>query len=810
MFLTTNDEIQPKKRRKKRKKRFSILKILFLLIFITIFAGGLIVGSYALYVVKNAKPIDPQKISEMLDDTSFIYDSQGNLLEKVTGKENRTIVPIEQMPKHLKEAVIAIEDERFEHHNGIDVKRVFGALWHDIKTMSLEQGASTITMQLAKNLYTSADRSLDRKITDAYYALEIEKILSKDQILYYYLNKINLARGNYGVQAASHHYFNKDVSELTLAEAAMIAGISKNPSRYSVYTTSPITLDDNLDGIQIRLFLRDELSEVPLPTEEDFKVFDRLLAKGLVSRYEYAQLKNGDHYVRKATLNPNAKERQETVLDRMVRNEYITQEECNAAKAEEIVIKIGKNKQSNVSSYFADKVKVETLSILQNAGHTPEEAADILTNGGLRIYSTMDPKIQAIVEAEVNNSANYPRTRADEEGVLQPQVAAVVMDHTNGFVRALIGGRGIGGSKIYNRALNPRQPGSSIKPIAVYLPALSHGFTPGSPVDDKPITEGSYKPKNYSTYDGPTTVRNLIIKSSNVGAVRVAKEIGPTVMIDSLQKLGISTVVTRDIDKAHNDENLSLALGGMTYGVTPMDMTAAYAAIANNGIYTKPIFVKRIETSTGSLVYEATQETRKVAPHPNAYLMQSMLQDVVTKGTGARARVKNQATAGKTGTTNDIKDVWFVGFTPYYTATVWIGEDLPKDLNMTSDVPSALWGKIMNKVHTGLASKKFIMPSGIVGLSICNETGLQATPFCPHARKELFLEGTTPKEICGLHKEPEPEENPLLNPTEEGEDVIDITPPVITPGDGEGEPTPPPITDSSDGQSDGSLFNNGG
>lgn len=792
MFLTTNDEIQPKKKKRKRKKRFSIIKIFFLLLFITIFAGGLTVGSYTLYVVKNAKPIDPQKISELLDDTSFIYDSQGNLLEKVTGKENRTIVPIEQMPKYLREAVIAIEDERFEQHNGIDVKRVFGALWHDIKTMSLEQGASTITMQLAKNLYTGANKSLDRKITDAYYALEIEKILSKDQILYYYLNKINLARGNYGVQAASHHYFDKDVSELTLAEAAMMAGISKNPSRYSVYTTSPITAEDSLDGIQLRLFLRDELSEVPLPTEEDIKVFDKLLNNGLLSRYEYAQLKNGDYYVRKATLNPNAKERQELVLDMMEKNGYISAEEKQAAKSEEIKIKIGKNKQSNISSYFADKVKVETLAILQDLGNTPEEAADILMNGGLRIYSTMDPKIQSIVENEVNNNSNYPRTRTDEEGVLQPQVAAVVMEQSNGFVRALIGGRGISGSKIYNRALNPRQPGSSIKPIAVYLPALSHGFTAGSPVDDKPITEGKYRPKNYSTYDGPTTVRNLVIKSSNVGAVRVAEKIGPTVMIDSLRKLGLTTVVTRDMNRSVNDENLSLALGGMTYGATPMDMAAAYATIANDGVYNKPVFVKLIKTSTGSLLYESKPETRKVATPQNSFIMKSMLQDVVNKGTGARAKVSGQATAGKTGTTNDEKDVWFVGFTPYYTGAVWIGEDLPKDLNMSSDVPSALWGKIMNKVHNGLASKNFVMPSGIVGLSICNETGLQATPYCPHARKELFVEGTTPKETCDLHTEPKPEDNPLLDP--DGEDIIDNTPPDTS-------------TDTGDDQSpDPSLF----
>ncbi len=763
MFLTTNEETQKKKKRKRKKKRFSILKVFFLLIFITIFAGGIAVGGYTLYVIKNAEPIDPTKISEMLDDTSFIFDSQGNLLEKVTGRENRTVVPLEQMPQSLKEAIVAIEDERFYYHNGVDVKRVFGALWHDIKTRSLEQGASTITMQLAKNLYTSAGKSADRKITDAYYAIEIEKLLSKDQILYYYLNKINLARGNYGVQAAAHHYFNKDVSELTLPESALIAGISKNPSRYSPYVTSPVTAEDDLDNIQLRLFLRDEASDVPMPTDEEIKIFEQLLAKGLISRYEFAQVKNGDYYLRKATVNPVAKERQELVLDMMAKNEYITREQAATAKAEPIVINIGKNKQSNISSYFADKVKAETLLILQNLGHDEESANDFLVNGGLRIYSTMDPKIQNILESEINNAANYPRTRTDEEGVLQPQVAAVVMEQSTGYVRGIIGGRGISGSKIYNRALNPRQPGSSIKPIAVYLPALMNGFTPGSPVDDKPITEGSYKPKNYSTYDGPTTIRNLIIKSSNVGAVRVAEQIGPQTMISTLRKLGISTVVTHDINPKHNDENLSLALGGMTRGTTPMDMTAAYATIANNGVYTKPIFVKRIETTTGTVIFEAQAETTTVTTPQISYLMQSMLQDVVSKGTGARAKVSGQATAGKTGTTNDEKDVWFVGFTPYYTGAVWIGEDMPKDLNMTSDVPSALWGKIMNKVHNGLAAKNFVMPSGIVGLQICDESGLQAGQYCTKTRKELFVEGTTPKEVCEIHAAPEPEDNPLLD-----------------------------------------------
>ena len=244
-------------------------------------------------------------------------------------------------------------------------------------------------------------------------------------------------------------------------------------------------------------------------------------------------------------------------------------------------------------------------------------------------------------------------------------------------------------------------------------------------------------------------------------------------MIESLQKLGISTLVTRDINSRVNDENLALALGGMTRGTTPLDITAAYAAIANDGVYTKPIFVKRIETSTGSLVYEAKAETHTVATAQEAYIMKSMLQDAVNRGTGARGRISGQAVAGKTGTTNDDKDIWFVGFTPYYTGAVWIGEDLPKSLNSTSDVPTALWGKIMTKVHSDLASKSFTMPSGIVGLAICDESGLQVGPYCSKTRKELFIAGTTPKEVCTKHEPPEevedPDDNPLLDDENENQ-----------------------------------------
>lgn len=764
MFLTTNDDsiTEIKNKNKKiKKKKFKFIKFLFTTIILLILIMVIVVGVYTFKVISNIAPIDPTKISDLLEDTSFIYDSENNLLERVVGSENRTVVSYDVIPENTKNAIIAIEDERFFEHNGVDVQRVFGSMLHNIKTMSFQQGASTITMQLAKNLYTGPDRSIERKITDAYNAIKIEKILDKEKILYYYLNQINLGRGNYGLQAASNHYFNKDISEINLAESAILAGITKNPSRYSVYTTVPITLDDDLDSIQIRLLPTSEDNSKE-PTSEEIEIFNILLKKGKISRYEYSQLKTGEYYVRKAIINEKAVERQKIVLKMMLKNGFISEQEYDESINTEIKINIGKNRQSNISSYFADKVKTEVVSILKENGYTEEEAKEKLLNGGLRIYSTLDPKIQSIVESEINNPQNYPRTRIDEQGVQQPQVASVVIENGTGYVRGFIGGRGISGNKIYNRAINPRQPGSSIKPIAVYLPALENGFTPGSPIDDSPITEGEYQPKNYSYYSGPTTIRNLIIQSSNVGAVKVAKEMGSSIMIEKLKQLGISTLVTSKENKKINDNNLSLALGGMTKGTTPLDMAVAYGAIANNGIKIDPIFVKKIETSGGTLIYESKLKTTNVTSHQIAYLLTDMLEDVVSRGTGARAKVYGQATAGKTGTTNDEKDVWFVGYTPYYSASVWIGEDIPKDLNMTSDVPSALWGKIMNKIHKDLPSKNFIMPSGIVGIEICDESGLQAGEFCTNKRKEIFLSGTTPKEICNIHEEEHEAEEGLL------------------------------------------------
>lgn len=800
-------EKKPQKK-KKKKRKINFLKLISLILVTTIIIGGISAIGVALIVVKTAEPIDPSKISELLDESSFIFDDKGVLIEKISNGEYSSVVPLQQIPVMLQQAAIAVEDERFYDHNGVDIQRVFGALWYDIKTLSLAQGASTITMQVAKNLYTTMDKTWTRKVKDAYYALEIEKVLSKNQILHAYLNTIGLGRGTRGVQAAAHVYFNKDVSELNLAECAMIAGITKNPYKYSTYMTALITSADDFSNMQVSLIPSNE--ETKEPTAEDIRTYDLLLKNQLVSNLEYNQLVKNDYYARKAVLNPDSKERQEIVLKMMLQNEYITEAEYNDAVAFPIEIHLGKRKQTNMSSYFADKVKVETISALISVGYSEDDARDILYSGGLRIHSTLDSKIQNILEDEINNPRNFPGSYIDSEGIPQPQVASVIMDQYTGDVKALVGGRGISGNKIYNRALNPRQPGSSIKPIAVYLPALENGFTAASGIEDKPIKneKGEYWPKNFGRYEGPTILRNLVIKSSNVGAVQVAKELGTKKMIEFMKNMGISTLVTRDMNSSVNDENLSLSLGGMTKGVTPLDLTAAYAAIANKGTYIKPVFITKIESTNGTVLYKNTPVTRQISTPQNAFIMTDMMKDVVNRGTGGSARVQNMTTVGKTGTTNDEKDIWFSGYTPYYTSALWIGEDQPKDLNKSSDVPSALWGKIMNRVHYGLPAKNFTTPSGIVNANICLESGLLVGPNCTRKASEIFVSGTVPTKTCAIHapivKEGLLDDDTLAKAAKDAEEKIEEENPPEEPLIPE-EPTDntvpetvqPPVTDST-------------
>ncbi len=762
---------------KEKKKKVSVLRIILITFIILSIVGTACVMGLVVGVIKNATPIDPNNLE--MYESSFIYDSNGELIEKVHGSNFRSIVSLDKMPKDLQNAVISIEDERFYDHHGVDIKRLFGALWYDLKTLSKAQGASTITQQLAKNMYTSNEKTINRKIKDTYYAIQLEKTLSKEEVLETYLNTFYLGRGAIGVQAAAQTYFSKDVGELTLAESSMIAGITKNPSKYSPYSTQRLDGSENLDELKNLLVFYPKTANTDPASDVEKGMFEKLHTNKLIDNYQYDQLKKEQIVVRKALLNPNAKERQGTVLYKMLELGHISQSEYDEAKNEEIVIKVGSQTQANVSSYFVDLVKDDVIDALVKEGKTEDEARDMLYNGGLRIYSTMDVTIQKILETEYQKNSNFPGTFTDKNGNIQPQSAMVIMDYRTGQVKALVGGRMIGGKKLYNRAVNPRQPGSAIKPLAVYLPALDSGMTAGTTINDSPTgykysSNEKWKPNNYANrYRGSITLRESVQHSSNVGAVKTAEMLSSSpyssveVMVDFLENMGISTIVKTP---GHNDKNFSaLTLGGMTKGITPLEMTAAYGSMANGGTYIKPMLFSKIEDSNGNIILNNKPVKHSITTPQTAYIMTDVLTSVINEGTGGSARISNMPVAGKTGTTSDNNDAWFAGYTPYYVGATWIGNDWNQKLKSGSGMSAKLWSKVMTQVHKGLPSKSFERPSGIVTQNICRESGQIATHFCQKTRTEKFVAGTEPKDYCDMHTQ---DENIEIEESPDASDII--------------------------------------
>ena len=777
-----------KKNRKRKTQgmlRFSsIIKILLILLLIVIITLGTFLGAYVLSVLKQAPPIEPENYRNQINETSKVYDDQNNLVQTLVLNEFSEYVTLDKIPKDLQRAVISVEDERFYEHNAVDFKRVVGALAHDLKTRSMQQGASTITMQLAKNLYTNQAKSLDRKLTDVYYAFELESVLSKDQILEAYLNSAGFSKGTVGVQAAAKTFFNKDVTELNLAESALVAGITNRPEKYSPYNRENISPGDNLEDIQIVLR---PVGENETNSEETIQISKKLLELGIIDDFELKQIENNSLVPIKAVFNPVSKQRQELILSLMLKQKYITEEEYNEAMNTEIKINLGQRKEKGISSFYVDEVKKETISILKTLGYSQEDATNKLYTGGFIIDSSMNLEMQKKVEAVVSNPANYPGNFTDEKGNPQPQVAAVIMDPHTGEVKALIGGRGIVGSSNLNRATTPRQPGSSIKPISVFMTAFEDGATAADVYLDSPLngTRLPYKPKNVGSYQGWTTIRNLLVRSSNVGAYLVARDIGsdrtnksntgPSYsqaidekkateqIMKNLENIGVSTLVWPKDNPTRNDANFSaLSLGGMTKGISPLEMAGAYTPLANEGTFMKPTFVQKITTSSGEVIYENKQEGKKAMSEQNAYLLTNILEEVVSKSTGRNANFAKMHIAGKTGTTNNKKEAWFVGYTPYYVGSVFLGRDDHKPLPFSSSTAASLWREIMKPIHEDLEDKAFEMPDGI-SKQYVKGTG----------RSELIVDGTTPHFTDKMYKyrpKPKPQPKKIENSDDKDKD----------------------------------------
>lgn len=710
--------------------------------------------------------------------STFVYDIEGNQTAKLVSTDsNRIPVTIDMVPEDLQNAFVAIEDSRFYDHNGIDIKGIIRAGVVGIQNGGhFSEGASTITQQLLKNNvftdWTSEDSFADRvkrKIQEQYLALELEKVMDKDTILINYMNTINLGQNTLGVQAASLRYFNKSVSDLTLSECAVIAGITKNPSRYN-----PITHPDK-----------------------------------------------------------NA-ERREKVLRDMKDQGYITQEEYDEAIADDVYSRIqiadSENEDSSVNTYFVDALTDDVLEDLIAAGYNETQAYTLLYSGGLKIYSTQDPKIQKICDEAFADESNFPANtkwyltyeltieksngdhenystemfrsywrenrsnnfnliyssqeeayqdiEAYKEAIMssgdevygetisltpQPQVSLVVEDQKTGYIVAMEGGRGAkSGSRTLNRATDTtRQPGSTFKIVSTYAPALdSAGLTLATVMNDAPFNYAGGRPvANWygEQYRGLSSLRDGIRDSMNIVAVKTLTQITPQLGFDYLVNFGFTTLEERkEINgQVFSDIQQSLALGGITNGVTNEELNAAYACIANHGTYIKPKLYTKVVDHDGNIILDnTTPQSKQVIKETTAFLLTDAMVDVVTSGTGGSVNFGSMAIAGKTGTTSDYNDVWFAGYTPYYTATTWAGYD--NNVKLSGDeknLAKKLWRAVMSKIHEDLPNESFSVPAGIVTATVCSRSGkLPIAGLCDETlRTEYFAEGTVPEETCDVH-----------------------------------------------------------
>lgn len=707
--------------------------------------------------------------------TTFVYADDGSTeIERfVSSGSNRVYKSIDEIPKDLQHAFVAIEDERFYKHNGIDLQGIARAAVVGIaRGGNFTEGASTLTQQLIKNNvfpnFTKEKTFYDkfqRKIQEQYLALQIEKKMDKSEIIESYLNTINLGQNCLGVQAASQRYFGKDVSDLTLSECAVIAGITQSPSTYD-----PITHPDN------------------------------------------------------------NKVRRNKVLKNMLEQDYISQKQYDEALADDVYARIQTtntaSQADNTYSYFVDALAQQVIQDLKDQlGYTDTQAYNAVYSGGLSIYSTQNQTMQQICDEEANDDSNYPGlkeygldyaltvTRADgstenygsnniknyvketygkDQGLLyssedatramveewkatiaregdtyderititpQPQSSITIMDQKTGQIKAMVGGRGEKASSLgLNRAYqgSKRQPGSTFKILAAYAPALdSCDKTLATTIDDEPYTlkNGQVLRNANKQYGGTTTLREGIKRSINVVAVKLSDEITQELGYEYCQKFGISTLVkNKTINGKVFDDSTSqtLALGGITEGVYNYEMCAAYATIANGGEYNKPTLYSKVVDHDGNVLLDGTGESHTVLKDSTAYLLTSAMEDVVNSGTGTACQLPNMPVAGKTGTTTSNKDLWFCGFTPYYTCAVWGGYDDNKECNSDTSFRFRLWKGIMSRIHENLEEKDFKVPSSVERKSICTITGKLAGSGCPSIT-EYFAKDTLPAETCSGH-----------------------------------------------------------
>jgi len=876
-----NPQMNTSKNGKRRSKRYRFnSKKLFKVLGIFVGAVALVLIVLVLSVIFTSPSIDPDNIYNLLSESSVLYNDEGQPIESVFEADGkRTNVEYSVIPENLTNAFVALEDKTFWTHNGFNFVRIFGAI-RDSFTSGQISGTSTITQQLARNVYladTKSERTVTRKIREAYYSVQLESNLTKEQILEAYLNTIFLGYNSYGVQAASKAYFGKDVSELDLMECVSLAALPQAPDRYAlIKTLNTSSVDEETEGI---------------------------LYKG--SQYTYV-------------ISDASKERRELCLKMMLKQDKITQEQYDMVMADTIAAHInpGLDEKQEMSSYFTDFVISNVIDDLQDEFHLEySEAKQMLYTNGLSVYTTMDSGMQLIIETEFSNSANFPRvtnlkkdsdgnilgdndkillynneTYFDDNGffvlsseefktngdgsvtilkgkrlnifnttvkgepdyslefkelyliedsifysvnggyisipaqyksrdnggnliiaaeffkdspdfflfdnrgmsfgpstylmnqkVVQPQSAMVLTEYESGQIKAMVGGRNTKGRMLFNRATSPRQPGSSIKPIAVYSAALQQGYeaqaagtnqffvtldnygneipnyygdywTTASVIDDAPLKTGSkIWPKNwYNSYRGLMSLRTAVEQSVNVCAVKVISQVGFDYSANQLERMGVTTVEKENLEV--NDLNpAALGLGGMTYGISPLEMAGSYGCIANYGEYVEPICYTQVKNKRGEVLLDKVPMKNQVLNEGVAWIMSDILQTVVTHGLGSSAKIPSQPVAGKTGTTSDNYDAWFVGYTPKYAASLWIGNDVNIELSQGSVAAARLWSKIMRQCLDGMPRETFgPAPENVVSATVDSYSG--GLPNNGPTHSDYFVKGTVPNKVINAYK----------------------------------------------------------
>lgn len=692
--INKNKNANGKKNSKSKIVKKIIIILILIFILMCLIGAGIFAGIF--FSDKFAMSKEDLLIS---NSNTFVYDSEGNLIKELSGDENRKIITLNDMPEYLPKAFIAIEDERFYEHHGVDIKRSAAATaTYIFNKGSSSFGGSTITQQLIKNITNEKEdegkAGIQRKIREMSRAYQIEKIISKSQILELYLNIIYL--GGYGknicgVEVASEYYFAKSADELTLSESAYLAGINHSPNNYN-----PFIETDNTEKI---------------------------------------------------------KKRTRTVLDKMKELGMISNEDYNKAVSE---VEAGLNfKQGNLSSgidityHLAAAIEEVVNQMVEEKGMSYEYAKSRLYGGGYKLYTTQVSSIQSRMQEEYVKDKYIVKSKKTEGE--HSQSAMVIIDYKTGSVVGCMGGLGTDVNALgLNRINSARQPGSSIKPIASIAPSLENKIiTAGTVYDDSPTTfnNGKYNPKNSSGYKGLITVRKAIEVSSNVVEVKIMSELGPENSIKFLRQLGLNHLDDRD-------NGLALVLGGLTNGATPLEMAGAYATIANGGEYITPTFYSKLVDSQGKTVLEPKQEKRRVMSEGTAYITKSILKAPVTgsNGTATNCSISGMDVGAKTGTTDDNYDRWLCGITPYYAAATWFGFDKAEYINYSGNPSAKIWAAIMQDIHKDLPKKTFEKPSNIVTAKICKDSGKSATGSCTNTYTEEFVSGTVPSACTGHSK----------------------------------------------------------